>query len=111
MLSACERRESFVHLLLALTLLTNCVGVDGHVLGIDVDLAALELARLDGDQQQVQLGVAELGNLHVVVCERWAWCAGVASITSIPPITSLNCIPTKVGDSVSARMTLLQAMK
>ena len=43
--------------------LTDGVGVDDLVLGVDVDLAALVLPRLDGQQQQVELRVADLRDL------------------------------------------------
>lgn len=44
--------------------LTYCVRIDDLVLRVYVDLAALELPRLDCQQQQVQLAVANLGSLQ-----------------------------------------------
>ena len=45
--------------------LTDGVRVDDLVLGVDVDLAALVLPRLDGQQEQVQLSVTNLGHLKL----------------------------------------------
>ena len=45
--------------------LTDGVGVDDLVLGVDVDLAALVLPRLDGQQEQVELRVADLRDLKL----------------------------------------------
>ncbi len=46
-------------------MLTDSVRIDDLVLRVDVDLASLVLSRLDRQQQQVQLRVANLGDLQV----------------------------------------------
>ena len=43
--------------------LTYGVRVDDHVLGVDEDVPALELPGLDGQQEEVELGVAEVRHL------------------------------------------------
>ena len=87
--------------------LTDGIGVDDLVLRVDVDLAALVLSRLDGQQEQVQLSVTNLRHLKLnPECLK-----DVIPLTNAYVRTCLNCSPTKVGESVSASMTLLQAVK
>ncbi len=55
--------------------LTYCVWVYDLLLGVDVDLPSLVLAGLDGEEEKVQLGVAQLGNLGKTVRCKKKQCA------------------------------------
>ena len=47
-------------------LLTYCVGIDDFILWVDVDVASFVLPGFHGEEQQVELGVANLGHFGEV---------------------------------------------
>ena len=43
---------------------TDCVWIDDLVLGIDVDFSPFVLPGLDGQEEQIELSVADIGDLE-----------------------------------------------